>query len=297
VAVAAGLVPLARGTATAGSGRGPAALNGILGLKPTTGRWSLRGLVPACRSLECISAFATQLEDLALIDNVLAAFDPDDPYSRRTQDHTVGRRLGVPPREQLEWCGDSQSAALYDAALAALEAAGAQLVETDIAFLQDTAAMLYQGPWVAERTAAVGDLLETRPEAIHPVVRSILEQGLGVTGVEVFRGQYRLQAQLRRAEQMWSGIDALVLPTAPTSYPLAEVLADPLRLNSHLGLYTNFVNLLDMSALALPAGFRANRTGFGISLIAPAWADAALLELGADYLDRASIPSLPLAAE
>ncbi len=287
VAVAAGLVPFALGTDTAGSGRVPAALNGLVGLKPTKGRWSTQGLVPACRSLDCISLFANDLADIALIEPVLAAFDAEDPYSRQTKDRALGRRIGVPRPDQLNWCGDEESPALFDAALKAIEGAGMEPVESDIGFLQDTAAMLYQGPWVAERTAALSDLLRDDPSALHPVVRAIVEQGLNVTAVDTFRAQYRLQTQIRRAAQMWDGIDALVLPTAPTSYRIADLLDDPITLNSNLGLYTNFVNLLDMSAIAVPAGFRKDRTGFGITLIGPAWADAALLKLAGDYLAAA----------
>jgi len=283
VAVAAGLVPFALGTDTAGSGRVPAAFNGLTGYKPTKGRWSTRGLVPACRSLDCVTVFAADAADAALVDRVAAAFDPEDPYSRREPQAAPALpcafRFGVPLPGQRQFFGDVQSAALYDAAIERLTAAGGTAVEIDIAPLLEVAKLLYSGPWVAERTAAVEGLLRANPGAIHPVVRAILQGGLGVSGVDTFRGLYALQDHLRAAEAIWQAVDVLLLPTAPTIYRIDEVLAEPVALNSNLGLYTNFVNLLDMSAVAAPVGWRANATGFGVTLIGPAWADAALLDL------------------
>ncbi len=153
------------------------------------------------------------------------------------------------------------------------------VAEIDVAPLLEAATLLYGGPWIAERTAALAEILERRPDAIHPVVRAIVQEGRGLSAVEAFRGFYALRQHARAAEAMWEGIDVLVLPTTPTIYRLSEMLADPFALNGRLGLYTNFVNLLDMSAIAVPAGFRRNGTGFGVSLIGPAWADRSLLEL------------------
>ena len=287
VAVAAGLVPVALGTDTAGSGRVPAAFNGLVGLKPTKGRWSSKGLVPACRSLDCVTVFAADAEDAALVDSVAAGFDSADPYSRKSpapaEGYGAAFRFGVPKSEQLQFLGDSESAALFQAASRRLEAAGGVPVEIDIAPLLDAAKLLYSGPWVAERTAAVEDLLRTNPGAIHPVVRAIVQGGLAVSGVEAFRGLYALQDFIRTAEAVWDQADVLLLPTTPTIYRLDAVLAEPVALNSNLGLYTNFVNLLDMSAIAIPAGWRANHTGFGVTLIGPAFADTALLALAQRY--------------
>ncbi|HEY1929503.1 MAG TPA: allophanate hydrolase [Caulobacteraceae bacterium] len=298
VAVAAGLVPFALGTDTAGSGRVPAALNGLVGLKPTKGRWSPRGVVPACRSLDCVTVFTRDAADAALIDAVAEGFDPEEPFSRRApaqETPGIGARfrLGVPRPDQLVWFGDAASPRLFDEALARVRAMGAEPVEVDIAPLLAAARLLYCGPWVAERTAAVEPLLLTSPGSIHPVVREILLGGRPVTAVEAFRGQYELAGFQRAADSMWESIDVLFLPTAPTTYRLREVLAEPLTLNANLGAYTNFVNLLDMSAIAVPAGFRDDATGFGVSFIAPAWADRALLDLARRYEDVAPMPVTP----
>lgn len=296
VVVAAGIVPLALGSDTAGSGRVPAAFNGLTGFKPTRGRWSTRGLVPACRSLDCPSALTATAADAALADTVIAGFDAEDPYSRAPQSPPqlgLPFRFGTPRAEQLNFMGDAEAASLYRAALERLEQAGGAAVEVDIAPLLDAARLLYSGPWVAERTAVVEELLATRASAIHPVVRSILEAGRGISGVDAFRGFHALQAHARRAATLWRDIDLLALPTTPTIYRVSEVLAEPIALNSHLGLYTNFVNLLDMSAVSVPAGYRRNATGFGLSLIAPAWADCGLLELAARLEALCPAPELP----
>jgi allophanate hydrolase len=285
VAVAAGLVSFALGTDTAGSGRVPAALNGLVGLKPTRGRWSTRGLFPACRSLDCITVLARDAADAALVDDVASSFDAADPYSRRipAAEPQARFRLGVPRAGQLNWLGDAESPALFAKALRRLEAIGGEPAEIDIGPLLAAARLLYEGPWVAERTLAVGELLASNPSAIHPVVRAILEGGRGFSAVDAFRGAHELAELQRKAEVMWEGVDALVLPTTATTYRIAEMQAEPVALNANLGLYTNFVNLLDMAALALPAGFRANHTGFGVTLIGPAGADRRLLDLGLRY--------------
>ncbi len=295
VAVAAGLVDFALGTDTAGSGRVPAAFNGCVGFKPTKGRWSTSGLTPACRSLDCITVFVPAASDAALIDGVAAGFDKLDPYSREDRSREpLGARftVGVPLATQLDFGGDEQAGQLYRQAVARLEAAGGRCIEVDIAPLLETAGLLYSGPWVAERAAAIEDFLRRSPGAIHPVVRTIIQSGLAVTGPDTFRGLYRLQALAREAEAVWHEADVLLLPTTPTIYRIAEVLAEPVALNSNLGRYTNFVNLLDMSALAIPAGFRANGTGFGVTLIGQAFADPALIELGARY-EAAGPPLTP----
>ena len=294
VAVAAGLVAFALGTDTAGSGRVPAAFNGLVGMKPTKGRWSTTGLVPACRTLDCVTVLTHDIADARAVDAVVAGFDAADAYSRPVADRPVAlRRIGVPRPDQRLFLGDAASEHLYEQALATLAASGAELVEIDMAPLREAAILLYGGPWVAERTAAARPLLDDRPEAIDPTVRAILEHGRTVSGVDVFEGQYRLAELQRHADAMWQDIDLLALPTAPTIYRIAEMRAAPIALNSNLGLYTNFVNLLDMAALALPAGWRDNRTGFGITLIAAAWTDRALLDAGDAYLAAAAPPPSP----
>ena len=296
VAVAAGLVPLALGSDTAGSGRVPAAINGLVGFKPTRGRWSTRGLVPACRSLDCISLFSGDAADAAFVDAVLAGADPEDPYSRIAREGARAPerfRFGVPLTRQLSFFGDGQSAALFEAAVDRLEAMGGTPAPMDIEPLLGAGRLLYGGPWVAERTVAIEQILKTNPAALDPTVRAIIQGGAAVSGVETFRGLHALQAFARSAEAIWAEVDVLVLPTAPTVYRIAEVLAEPVVLNANLGIYTSFVNLLDMSAVAVPAGWRDNATGFGVSLIGPAWSDTALLELATRYEAAGSRPEPP----
>ncbi len=293
VAVAAGLVAFALGTDTAGSGRVPAAFQHLVGLKPSRGRWSTRGLVPACRSIDCITVFTDQIPDARLVDRVVAGFDVDDPFSRPLADTPLTpRRIGVPLPHQRVFFGDVAAEYFYERALATLGADHA-LVEIDITPLLEAAQLLYGGPWVAERTAAAESLLTTNPDAIDPTVRSILEPGLEMRAVEVWNGIYRLADLQRHADQMWHDVDALAFPTTGTTYRVTELLAEPIALNSNLGRYTNFVNLLDMAAIALPAGVRDNGTGFGITLIGPAMTDAALMDLAATYLAQAAIPPPP----
>ena len=298
VLVAAGVVPLALGTDTAGSGRVPAAFNNLVGFKPTRGRWSTRGVLPACRSLDCVSAFTVDAEDAALVDSVMADFDRLDPYARRPPDSMrapapgAGFRFGSPRPDQVKGLAPEE-ATIFSQALQRLRDAGGTAVEVDIAPLLATARLLYGGPWVAERTAVLEPLLQSNPTAIHPVVRAIVESGKGISAVDTFRGLYALQEYARVAEELWDRIDVLVLPTTPAIYRRSEVMAEPLALNANLGLYTNFVNLLDMSAISLPAGFRANNTGVGVSLIGPAWADESLLALATRYTQAGGVPSAP----
>ncbi|MBU7580791.1 MAG: allophanate hydrolase [Porphyrobacter sp.] len=293
VAVAAGLVAFALGTDTAGSGRVPAAFNHLVGLKPSKGRWSTRGLVPACRTLDCITVFTDALDDAALIDDVLAGFDAEDAFSRPLADVPLaGRRIGVPRCDQRQFFGDVQAEYLYDRALAAL-AQGCELVEIDIAPLLEAARLLYGGPWVAERTAAIAPLLRDNPLAVDPVVRAVIAPGAAMLATELWNGIYRLAELQRYAESMWQGVDALAFPTTGTTYRVAELLEAPIALNSNLGLYTNFVNLLDMAAVAVPAGARSNATGFGITLIGPAHSDRALMQLACAFLTAADLPPRP----
>jgi len=284
--VARGLLPLALGTDTAGSGRVPAGHNNLVGLKPTRGRVSNHGLVPACRTLDCITVLGLTVADADLALRVMGGFDAADPYSRRQPAHAPG----LPPRPVLavpdkpEWFGDDAARSLYQAALARLEASGVQLKPIDFTPLFEVAALLYDGPWVAERYAAIETLMRERPEAVHPVVRAIVEQARGKSAIDAFKAEYRRMALARVAEQLMAGIDGLLVPTAPTIHTIDEVEADPVALNSRMGVYTNFVNLLDWSAIALPAGIRAggDKAGlpFGVTVIMPAWHEARLVEFG-----------------
>jgi allophanate hydrolase len=237
--------------------------------------------------------FADTVADARLIDDVIAGFDPADPYSKPLADRPVPRnRIGVPRREQRIWFGDSESEYFYDRALDRL-AATAQIVEIDMAPLQEAARLLYSGPWVAERAAAMADLLASNPDAIDETVRRVVEPGAAISAVELFNGIYRLAELKRHADELWDAIDLLAFPTAGTTYRVAEVQAAPIALNSNLGFYTNFVNLLDMAAVAVPAGTRSNGTGFGITLIGPADSDHGLLAMAENYLAAADLPLPP----
>ncbi len=293
VAVAAGLVAFALGTDTAGSGRVPAAFQHLIGFKPSKGRWSNTGLVPACRTLDCITVFIDDTAGARLVDQVIAGFDAADPYSKPLANLPRGRKtIGVPRRDQRVWFGDGESEYLYNRALETL-ARTADLVEIDIAPLLEAAQLLYGGPWVAERTAAMATILAENPDAVDVTVRAVVEPGLAMSAVELFDGIYRLAELKRHADTFWESIDVLAFPTTGTTYRVSELLAAPVALNSAFGLYTNFVNLLDMAAVAVPAGIRGNATGFGITLIGPADTDLSLLDAADAYLAAADLPSLP----
>ena len=294
VAVAAGLVAFALGTDTAGSGRIPAAFNHLVGFKPSRGRWSTRGLIPACRTLDCITVFAGTPDDAGFVDAAVAGVDPGDAFSKPLQDAPLAaRRIGIPRVDQRPWFGDIESGFLYDRALGRIDV---ELVDIDMAPLNEAARLLYDGPWVAERTAALKAVLAGNPDAVHPVVRGIVEAGRNYSAVDVFEGMYRLAELAREAEAMWAEIDLLVLPTAPTSYRVSEMLAAPIALNASLGAYTNFVNLLDMAAIAMPAGAYRSGVGFGVTLIGPAGTDRALIDT-AKALFPAPAPPPPLDVE
>jgi allophanate hydrolase len=285
VAVSAGLVALALGTDTAGSGRVPAMLNNIVGLKPSLGLVSTAGLVPACRTLDCISIFSLTVDDAMTALTAIAGPDAADPFSRKLpltamNPFPAQLRLGIPRNGQLIFFGDKNSEKAYDAALKRWTALGADLVEFDLEPFYETARLLYEGPWVAERFLVIRDLLASAPEAIHPVTREITIAGARLSAADTFVALYRLQALRRTSDRIFAGIDALVLPTAPTTYSTAQVLANPVELNSRLGTYTNFVNLLDLCGLALPAAMRADGIPFGITLLAPAGHDARLAGIG-----------------
>jgi allophanate hydrolase len=308
VAVSAGLVPLALGTDTAGSGRVPAMLNNIVGLKPSFGMISTAGVVPACRTLDCVSVFSLTVDDAMTALAAMAGPDGADPFSRNRPLAEISAfpanlRLGVPHSSQLIFFGDKASETAYGDALERWTALGATLVEFDLEPFYETARLLYEGPWVAERYLVIRNLLASSPEAIHPVTREITISGARPSAADTFAALYRLQALRQIAERAFAGINALVLPTAPTVYSTAQVLANPIELNSRLGTYTNFVNLLDLCGLALPAAIRTDNIPFGITLLAPAGQDAQLASIGRVFhadtkltMGARSLPQPPLAA-
>ncbi len=289
VAVARGLVSFALGTDTAGSGRVPAGLNNIVGLKPSLGTISCRGMVPACRTLDTISVFAGTVADADRAFRVMAIYDPHDAYSRpQAIPAQPGRlpptlRVGVPDAGSRRFGGDALSETAFDATLADLTnlLEGANFAAVDMAPLFEVASLLYSGPWVAERYQAIRSLIEAAPEVLHPTTRSIVSGATAITAADAFAGLYRLAELRRKAEALWQDIDVLVVPTYPRPRTCAELEADPIGPNSELGTYTNFVNLLDLCALAVPGRARSDGFPSGVTLIAPRAHDGLLAALGA----------------
>ncbi|PKO31330.1 MAG: allophanate hydrolase [Betaproteobacteria bacterium HGW-Betaproteobacteria-7] len=296
VSVADGQVSFSLGTDTAGSGRVPAAFNNLVGLKPTCGVLSSSGLVPACRSLDSISIFALTAADAGMVFSVVQGFDAADAYSRPLQPH--GRRFpegspfrfGVPRTDQLAFFGDAENPELFADAVARLSALGGTPVELDFSPFLETARLLYGGPWVAERYHAIKDFIERQPESVFPVTREITLGGARATAVEAFDAQYRLKSLKRRCDEAWQLVDLIITPTAGSHPTIAAVEADPIRINSELGYYTNFMNLLDYSAVAVPAAMRSDGLPFGVTLCAPAHQDLPLLELAARWQEHTALP-------
>jgi allophanate hydrolase len=282
VSVAACLVSFALGTDTAGSGRVPAGFNNVVGLKPTKGLVSTVGVVPACRSLDCVSIFAQNAGDALAVLQVVQGEDERDPFSRPFQPAALplsGFRFGVLAPRDREFCGDTDAEALYDAAIGSMRRLGGTEIVFDYAPFRAAADLLYGGPFVAERLAAIGEFFNAHPNAMDPVVHGIVAGALSFSAVDAFRGTYRLRSLARQAAAQWRAMDVMLLPTAPAIFRVAEVQADPIRLNAQLGIYTNFVNLLDYAAIAVPAGFRANGLPAGVTLVGPAFSDHALARL------------------
>ncbi len=286
VAVAQGLASFSLGTDTAGSGRIPAAFNNLVGLKPTLGAISTRGVVPACRTLDCVSIFALNVADARAVFDVAAAYDDAEPYSRKVaQVPQPMQVVGVPRADELRFFGDVQAAHAWERSVARLKSAGLTVREVGIGHFLATADLLYAGPWVAERRAAVGDFMTRHPDALHPVTHAILSGADRYSAVDTFNALYALAAFRRQSEATFREIDALAVPTAPIFPTLAELAADPLGPNTRLGTYTNFVNLLDLAAIAAPGPFRRDGLPAGATLIGPAGSDHALAGLAQRFFD------------
>ena len=289
--LARGLVGFSLGTDTAGSGRVPAGFNNIVGLKPTKGWFSANGVVPACRLNDTISVFALTVEDAFAVATAAGGYDAGDAYSR-SNPHTAPASFKAQPDFAIpaspEFFGDKQAEAAWGSALAQLQATGATLHAIDFTPFHQLAEQLYYGPWVAERTVAVGEMIN-RPEEMDPVVYGIVSSGLKYTAVEAYQAEY-LRAELtRQIQQTLAQFDALVVPTSPTIHTLAEMQQEPVHYNSQFGTYTNFTNLADLSALALPGPFRADGLPAGITLIAPAWQDRALAGFGMQWQQQMAL--------
>jgi allophanate hydrolase len=284
VAVASGLVPLALGSDTAGSGRVPAGFNGLIGVKPTRGLVSTAGVLPACRSLDCVTTLTRTVAEARAALAVLAAYDSDDPWSRArpplppTRIAREMNVLAVPAGVDL----DPAYADAWERTLSRARSSW-QVVEVDIEPFLAAARLLYDGPWVAERYASVGQWLDSDHGSLDPTVRSIILRGRDISAADAFRGFDALRALCAEVDPMWDYIDALLLPTTPNHPTLAEVAADPFGVNARLGTYTNFVNLMDLCAVAMPGELCADGRPFGVQLIAPAFADDALLDLASRW--------------
>ena len=296
VAVAAGLCDFSLGTDTAGSGRIPAAFNNLIGTKPSRGLISTFGIVPACRSLDCVALFTRDLATAKRVMDVCEGFDANDIYSRPRSEITTAYpvprvsepRIGVPAPDDLEFFGDAEAQSLFQAAHHKLLSLGGKATSVDYGPFNETAQLLYEGPWVAERLAAIEDFFDRHAHELLQVTRTIIGGAEGLNAMDVYHGIYQLQALKRLVRQQWQTMDVMLLPTAGTIYTIEQVNADPIVLNRNLGYYTNFVNLLDLCAIAIPAGFRSNSLPFGITLLAPAGNEATLFALSQRFLEGAA---------
>lgn len=287
VATARGIVSFALGTDTAGSGRIPAGLNNIVGLKPTVGALSAAGVVPACRTLDCVSVFALTVHDAYKVFSVAAVRDAADPYSRDIAVQPLAARppvlsVGIPAKTDLTFFGDASMQAAFEASLAILARLGCRLVEIPFGDFYATANLLYEGAWVAERYAAIRDFMEANEAALHPVTRKIIGGARTLSAADAFRGLYALQTYKAKLAPVIASVDLFCVPTAPTHYTADAVLADPIVTNSRLGTYTNFVNLLDMCGIAVPTGTRGDGLPMSVTLLAPAGRDALTAALARD---------------
>jgi allophanate hydrolase len=297
VSVALGLATFSLGTDTAGSGRVPASFNNLVGLKPSLGVLSASGMLPACRTLDTISIFALTAGDTEAVLDVAAAYDAKDAYARPLSDSvwpplplTGPYTVAVPPMEQLEFFGDEDAQALFLQAVERMKAIGATVVEKDFSPFFAAAKLLYHGPWVAERYAAIESLVSTRPEVLHPAIRAIIEPAVNITAVDAFKAEYQMAEYRRFAKAFFDEIDFALTPTAGTVYTVEEMVNDPIQLNTNLGYYTNFMNLLDLSALAMPVGFLGNDQPWGVTAFTSAFGDRALLQLANRFLGDNTLP-------
>lgn len=283
VAVASGLATFALGTDTAGSGRVPAAFNNLVGIKPTPGLVPNTGVVPACKSVDVVTIFAGCVGDGVEVRRIMDGVDAGDGFTRAAQPVGIRPkpRIGILTAAEREFFGNTGFEEIYDAAIARAEALGAILVPFDYAPFREAAALLYEGPWVAERLAAVESFISKNADDFDPTVRQIIEAASGHSAVDAFNGRYRLEEIRALVAPVWDDVDMLMLPTSPTTYTVEDMLADPIAKNSHFGRYTNFANLLGYAAIAIPAGFTPKGLPAGVSLFGPAFSDDGLAPFSA----------------
>jgi allophanate hydrolase len=295
VATARGIVSFALGTDTAGSGRIPAGLNNIVGLKPTVGSLSTGGVVPACRTLDCVSIFALTVDDAYAAYKVAAGTDPTDAYSKPIVINPLRARapnltVGVPAKADLKFFGDDVMQAGFNTAITSLKALGCKLVEIPFGDFYATANLLYEGAWVAERYAAIEDFFKAKPDAMHPVTRLIIGGAVKLSAADAFKGLYALQTLKAKLARVVASVDLICVPTAPTHYTVDAVLAEPILTNSRLGTYTNFVNLLDLCGIAVPCGILNDGLPMSVTLLATAGADHLVAALARDIHTNSKLP-------
>lgn len=288
VSVALDMVSFSLGTDTAGSGRVPAAFNNIFGLKASKGVISTSGVVPACRSLDCVTLFAKSLNSINRAFDVVAKYDEKDIYSRelvsKRKDLSNSFTFAIPQEQYLEFFGDDEAQELFQQAVKNLESIGGIKKEIDFSYFIESANLLYSGPWLTERFIAIKDLITKTPEVLNETIRTIISNGEKIDAINYFQSEYTLKANRKKADKTFKEFDLLLTPTTGTIYTIDEVNANPIELNTNLGYYTNFMNLLDLSAVAAPAGFRKNGLSFGVTFIGDTFKEEQLLQITEKYL-------------
>ena len=288
VSVALDMASFSLGTDTAGSGRVPAAFNNLIGLKATKGVISTSGVVPACRSLDCVTIFTKTLEEVETIFEVVNKYDVEDIYSRKYLKSSNNAQekftFAIPKKEQLKFFGDDAAEKLFSEAVIKFESLGGKAVEIDYEPFNESANLLYSGPWVTERYIAIKDTITKTPEVAEKTVRAIISGGNKIDAVNYFESEYTLKKNRKIADVIFEQFDFLLTPTTGTIYTIDDVNKDPIQLNTNLGYYTNYMNLLDLSAVAIPAGFRENGLPFGITIVADKFEEKKLLAYSSKYL-------------
>lgn len=290
VSVALDMVSFSLGTDTAGSGRVPAAFNNLIGLKASKGVVSTSGVVPACRSLDCVTVFAKGLDDIKSVFEIVKKYDEDDIYSRVYKQSLKGAKseftFAIPQKSQLKFFGDEGAQKLFWQAVEKFESLGGKAVEIDYEPFNESANLLYSGPWVTERYIAIKDTITKTPEVVEKTVRTIISAGDKIDAVNYFESEYTLKKNRKYADKIFTDYEFMLTPTTGTIYKIDEVNANPIALNTNLGYYTNYMNLLDLSAIAVPAGFRENGLPFGVTIVADKFEEKRLLEYSSKYLNK-----------
>lgn len=288
VAVALEMASFSLGTDTAGSGRVPAAFNNLIGLKATKGVLSTSGVVPACRSLDCVTLFVKELDSIKEVFEIVNAYDEEDIYSRVYEKNECEEKakfsFAIPKKEQLKFFGDEEAKKLFEEAVKKFELLGGKAFEIDYEPFNESANLLYSGPWVVERFIAIKDVITKNPEVVEPTVRKIISGGENINAINYFESEYILKKNRKKAEKLFEEFEFMLTPTTGTIYKIEEVNNNPIELNTNLGYYTNYMNLLDLSAIAVPAGNRANGLPFGVTVVSKNFEEEKLLSYASKYL-------------